>query len=395
MIQKLAPYLPQNITSLQQQQLKINLEVCPHFWKFGFHTCDDYSLLAIPQNAFSKSNHDSNINTNTSSMSQIKPEYKITDICLEYIIASNKIVGTLAKFVCLSEFSSHSFQKTISSSFSEEDKTSVRSLGSTSGIDSKKSAISRMFSRGAERTHTPENEDETSFDQNLNQILSIFTKVPILHSYFTDSFNILMFARRIVSFAHAETTNSSETIPKINLQRIEIIPPINFAQNIDGEPLPITFDVHELLLGSKSNQSYINTCILCLDHLASRRKWFHAFDIASSQIFLPYCELSWYKQIMDLILMGCINYIRRQREKHEEDPTQRRHASSEDAFKYILKLHNKELMGYVVLDIISEWTETKLCLDLLEFAYERQSVGTLKMDLKQMRDRLIIYYQVS
>ena len=156
-------------------------------------------------------------------------------------------------------------------------------------------------------------------------------------------------------------------------QRIEMIPPLSFEQSPDGSSKPIFFNIHELFLGEKSNYSCIKTCILCLDHLIAKRRWISAFDIISSESFLAYRDCVWYQQIKNLILIGCINYIRRQREKNEELEQTRVKASSEEAFKFLMQLTNYEMLGEIVLDIIHEWQDTQLCLNQ-GFIHERETL---------------------
>ena len=278
-------------------------------------------------------------------------------------------------------------------SVSEDEKLlSLRSVSSVASSDRQSGMghFHKIFTRNL-ISQSSEFEEDPSFDKNVDRILNIFSDIPVLKSYFEDSFNTLSFARKITTFTRSEMNDCSA-----HNQQIEMIPPLSFEQSPDGSSKPIFFNIHELFLGEKSNYSCIKTCILCLDHLIAKRRWIHAFDIVSSENFLPYRDCVWYQQIKNLILIGCINYIRRQREKSEEIENARLTASSEEAFKFLMQLTNYEVLGEIVLDIIYEWQDTQLCLNILQHAFSSLSENSnLKRKLYNQLEKIKVYSEVQ
>ena len=380
----LQDFLPK---SAQYTQFRTNIEVIPHIWRFGFFTVNENVNLLEVSTTMHLSPIIESLNAKTSDSTQ---KYSLNEATLHYISTRSESLGKLATFVCLPNQPIGVSKRT---SLSEDEKQlSIRSQSSLGEKRGSIVSLSRMFTR-APHSQGPENEDEAGFEKHVDRILNIFLDIPVLKAYFEDSFNTLNFARRITTFIRSEVNESNS---HISLQRIEMNPPISFEQLADGSAKPISFNIHELFLGDKSNDSSIRTSILCLDHLIAKRRWINAFDIVNSESFLPFKDSAWYLQLRDLILIGCANYIRRQREKNEEMASTRASATSEEAFKFLMQLNNFEMLGEIVLDVIYEWNDTQLCLNILQHAYSNLNETTsLKNRVGIQLEKLKIYSEVS
>ncbi|KAI6659198.1 Zinc finger FYVE domain-containing protein 26 [Oopsacas minuta] len=380
-ILNLQPFLPKSL----QAMIKNSLEIIPHIWRFGFFTqCVGTNLLEV-STTFHVSPF---IGPDTSKPKDPLVKYSLNESSLHYISTHSKVLSKLATFVCLPT-QPLGLSKRVS--VSEDEKLqSIKSVSSVASNDKQSGIVPfRLFSRNLP-TQNSEYEDDSSFDRNKDRILNIFSDIPVLKSYFEDSFITIAFARKITTFI---LSDASETTT--HLQQIEIIPPISFEQLPDASSKPLFFNIHDLFLGDKANSPSIKTCILSLDHLIAKRRWINSFDIITSENFLPYSECQWYKQIKDLILIGCINYIRRQREKIEEFEHTRAPASSEESFKFLMQLTNFELLGEIVMDIIYEWNDTQLCLNILQHAYSNLiGESSLKQRLHNQLEKIKVYSEI-
>ena len=378
-ILNLQPFLSKPLQAITRN----SIEVIPHIWKFGFYAQSEGINLLEVSTTFHVSPF---IAPDPSSSSLLPPEYSLNESTLHYISTHNRVLSKLATFVCLPT-QPIGFSKRVS--VSEDEKLqSIKSVSSIASNDKSAIATFKLFGRNL---HSQNSEaDDSNFDRNVERILNIFSDTPVLKSYFEDSFSTLSFARRIITFIRSDL---SESTP--HLQQIEINPPISFEQSPDGSSKPLFFFIHELFLGYKSNSSCIRTCILSLDHLIAKRRWINSFDIINSETFLPYRDCLWYRQIKDLILIGCVNYIRRQREKTEEFEQSKVPASSEESFKFLMQLSNFELLGEIVLDIIYEWNDTQLCLNILQHAYSNLTgESNLKRRLYNQLEKIKVYSEV-
>ena len=379
-ILNLQPFLSKPLQAITRN----SIEVIPHIWKFGFFSQNEGINLLEVSTTFHVSPF---IVQNSSISNHPPPEYSLNESTLHYISTHSKVLSKLATFVCLPT------QQVVSKrvSISEDERIqSIKSVSSIASID-KPSGIAtfKLFGRNL-HSQNSETDDESNFDRNVERILNIFSDIPVLKSYFEDSFSTLSFARKIITFIRSDLNESTP-----HLQQIEINPPISFEQSPDGSSKPLFFFIHELFLGYRSNTSCIRTCILSLDHLIAKRRWIHSFDIINSETFLPYRECIWYQQIKDLILIGCVNYIRRQREKTEEFEKSKVPASSEESFKFLMQLSNFELLGEIVLDIIYEWNDSQLCLNILQHAYTNLSgESSLKRRLFNQLEKIKVYSEV-
>ena len=377
-ILNLQPFLSKPLQAITRN----SIEVIPHIWKFGFYTQNEGINLLEVSTTFHVSPF---INSDISFSNHPPPEYTLNESTLHYISTHNKVLSKLATFVCLPTQPVGSSKRV---SMSEDERTlSIKSVSSISSND--KIATFKLFGRNL-HSQNSEVDDDSNFDRNVERILNIFSDIPVLKSYFEDSFSTLSFARRIITFIRSDLTESTP-----HLQQIEISPPISFEQSPDGSSKPLFFFIHQLFLGYKSNSSCIKTCILSLDHLIAKRRWINAFDIINSETFLPYRDCLWYQQMKDLILIGCVNYIRRQREKTEEFEHSKVPASSEESFKFLMQLSNFELLGEVVLDIIYEWNDTQLCLNILQHVYSNlRGDSSLKRRLFNQLEKIKVYSEV-
>ena len=381
-IPNLQVFLPKS----QQSFARNSLDTIPHIWRFGFFAQSEGTNLLEVSTTFHVSPF---IGPETDSSKESIHKYSLNESSLHYIDSHSKILAKLATFVNLQN---QPLGVSKPGSISEDEKLlSNRSVSSVASSDkpSGMGHFQKIFSRNL-LSQVSEYEEDPTFDRSADRILSIFSDIPVLKCYFEDSFNTLSFARKITTFSRPDMSECSS-----RNQQIEMIPPISFEQSPDGSSKPIFFNIHELFLGEKSNYSCIKTCILCLDHLIAKRRWINAFDIVSSESFLPYRDCIWYQQIKNLILIGCISYIRRQREKNEECEHTRLTASSEEAFKFLMQLTNYEMLGEIVLDVIYEWQDTQLCLNILQHAHASLAdESILKRKLFNQLEKVKVYSEV-